>query len=76
LAALREEKRRVIAKIDNASGNLDDLNHKNAELEKIIKELEYDQSTLDRQNAQLQASIENVNILLLFRNLNNSLVNL
>jgi len=60
LAALREEKRRVIAKIDNASGNLDDLNHKNAELEKIIKELEYDQSTLDRQNAQLQASIENV----------------
>lgn len=76
MAALREEKRRVIAKIDNASGNLDDLNHKNAELEKIIKELEYDQSTLDRQNAQLQASIENVNIFLLFRNLNNSLVNL
>lgn len=60
LAALREEKRRVIAKIDNAAGNLDDLNHKNAELEKIIKELEYDQSTLDRQNAQLQASIENL----------------
>jgi len=60
LAALREEKRRVIAKIDNAAGNLDDLNHKNAELEKIIKELEYDQTTLDRQNAQLQASIENL----------------
>lgn len=60
LAALREEKRRVIAKIDNAAGNLDDLNHKNVELEKIIKELEYDQSALDRQNAQLQASIENL----------------
>jgi len=60
LSAIREEKRRVLAKIDGASNDLDNLNYKNSELEKIIKELEYDQATLDRQNAQLQASIENL----------------
>jgi len=60
LSNLREEKRRVITKIDNASGNLDELNFKNSELEKVIKELEYEQATLERQNVQLQASIDNL----------------
>jgi len=60
LSNLREEKRRIIAKIDNASGNLDELNFKNSELEKVIKELEYEQATLERQNVQLQASIDNL----------------
>jgi chromosome segregation ATPase len=61
LLSLKEEKRRLNAKIDNAAGNLDEVNYKNAELEKITKELDYDKSTLERQNAQLQASIENAN---------------
>lgn len=60
LSNLREEKRRIITKIDNASGNLDELNFKNSELEKVIKELEYEQATLERQNVQLQASIDNL----------------
>ena len=60
LLALKEEKRRLNAKIDNAAANLDEVNYKNAELEKITKELDYDKATLERQNAQLQASIENV----------------
>jgi len=60
LSNLREEKRRIITKIDNASGNLDELNFKNSELDKVIKELEYEQATLERQNVQLQASIDNL----------------
>jgi len=59
LLALKEEKRRVNAKIDNASRDLDEVNYKNGELDKITKELDYDKATLERQNAQLQASIEN-----------------
>lgn len=60
MLSLKEEKRRLNAKIDNAAANLDEINYKNAELEKITKELDYDKATLERQNAQLQASIENV----------------
>lgn len=57
---MKEEKRRLNAKIDNATGNLDEVNYKNGELEKIMKELDYDKATLERQNVQLQTSIENV----------------
>lgn len=59
LLSLKEEKRRLNTKIDNATGDLDEVNYKNGELEKIMKELDYDKATLERQNAQLQASIEN-----------------
>jgi len=61
LLALKEEKRRLNAKIDNSAATLDEINYKNGELEKIMKELDYDKATLERQNAQLQGSIENTN---------------
>jgi len=60
LAALREEKRRILAKIDASSASLDDVSYKNSELEKLIKELEYDSNSLNRQNAGLQSNNDNL----------------
>jgi len=56
----REEKRRVVTQLKDARSTLDDLDHKNAELEKIMKELEYKNSKIERQNAQTQQNVDNL----------------
>jgi chromosome segregation ATPase len=61
LEIAREEKRRQLAQIKENRSTLDSLNYKNNELEKLMKELEYKNSKSERQNGQIQQSIDNLN---------------
>lgn len=61
----REEKRKNQALIKDASENLAQLNYKVNELEKVMKEMEYNNSKTERSNVQIQQSIDNVNFLLM-----------
>mgnify|MGYP002623891445 CR=1 FL=1 len=50
-----------MAKIDHISADIDELNYRNAELEKVIRELEYDKQRIDKQIHQVQGTIEQLN---------------
>jgi chromosome segregation ATPase len=56
----REEKRRVTTQLKDSRSTLDEFNHKNNELEKVMKDLEYRNSKLERQNAQTQQNVDNL----------------
>lgn len=56
----REEKRKLLGKIKDARDIQGDLNYKVNELERTMKEMEYNNSKVERQNAQLQQSIDSV----------------
>lgn len=58
VSASREEKRKLLAQIDNASGEAEELVYRNNELEKIIKEIEYDKARVEKANEQVEASID------------------
>jgi uncharacterized protein YoxC len=56
----REEKRKLLGQVDNASAEAEDFVYRNNELEKIIKELEYDKQRIEKQNEQIEHQIESL----------------
>jgi len=60
LEITRDEKRKVVAQVKEATAALDSLTYKNNELEKIMKEIEYKNSRIERNNAQTQQAIDNL----------------
>jgi len=61
LDVAREEKRKLLTQGKEARATLGDAEYKNGELEKVMKEMEYNNTKTERQNVQLQQSIDNLN---------------
>lgn len=51
--SLKEEKKRILIDLDNTEGEIQDLNYKNGELDKIVKSLDYENNSLEKSLAQL-----------------------
>jgi chromosome segregation ATPase len=59
---LREDKRKLINNTENVNADVDALAFRVSDLEKAIKELEYDRARFEKQNAQLASSIDNLSL--------------
>lgn len=70
LDVAREEKRKTQTQVKDAGDSLSRLNYKVNELEKVMKEMEYSNTKTERQNAQLQQSIDSMTSELKTRNEN------
>jgi chromosome segregation ATPase len=57
---LKEERRRLLGQIDDTTGKLEEGGYKLKDLEKVMRELEYDLTKLDKQNRQVQGNNQNV----------------
>jgi chromosome segregation ATPase len=53
-----EEKRKLLTQADHASADVDELVYRNNELEKVIREIDNDKENIEKQNNQVQASID------------------
>jgi len=67
-ANVKDEKRRLIAQLDAKRADFDELSYRTKELEKIVRELEYDRSRGSKQQAQLQQTNDNMNLELRSKN--------
>jgi len=60
LEIARDEKRKILGQLKEARATHDDLTYKNNELEKIMKEIEFKNSRIERNNDQTQQAIDNL----------------
>ena len=58
VSVAKDEKRKLLSQIDNANADADELSYRNNELEKVIKEIDYEKVRIEKANDQLQATID------------------
>lgn len=60
MAAVRDEKRKHLSQFDTRRSEFEELNYRSKELEKVLRELEYDSARVQKQHAQLQQANESL----------------
>lgn len=64
--SLKDEKKRIFIDLDNTEGEIQDLNYKNGELDKIVKSLDYENNSLEKNLTQF--SNQKADVIFFFNN--------